>query len=437
MPVCLSSFSNHLPLVLVRVSGSQERAELQAALDKEAEDRKSLESQQKALQQKLRSMEEKLIKGGEVISKASRQEALLREAENELRARQIQEATLARELAEKEEANLQLEEHFSSLQEEVEVKTKKLKKLWNKYQAALRETHDLQEEFQTERADMLDTIRQLTRTVKLKDVLLTNFVPEEVVKAIEKRAVYKEDEDVWVIPKMELAGSALQRAAGGGNAQLRMQAHNKLRRPETDFARQRKQFDNNPRFKYDNILNMDLDAPEKTTQEFMGPHMRSKVDEVLAIDMTTLEDQDVSYEPAGSQAISSPYLSYGSMNGGDTGDDRSIRNTAEKAASRPKTGKKRGDASAKVAAAPSGGGGGGGGGGAEYGVAAGSERSGASARPKSASRRRENDAGAGERGSDRGGGGYRGGDSYGGGGGAPGGSYQEDLYPTSRGLVRK
>ena len=93
-------------------------------------------------------MEEKLIKGGEVISKASKQEAALRKAEQELRERQMQEARLARELAEKEEANLQLEEHFSSLQEEVEVKTKKLKKLWSKYQAATHEAKDLQEEFQ-------------------------------------------------------------------------------------------------------------------------------------------------------------------------------------------------------------------------------------------------------------------------------------------------
>ena len=54
-------------------------------------------------------MEEKLIKGGEVISKASKQEGLLRKAEQELRERQQQEARLARELAEKEEANLQLE----------------------------------------------------------------------------------------------------------------------------------------------------------------------------------------------------------------------------------------------------------------------------------------------------------------------------------------
>jgi hypothetical protein len=39
---------------------------------------------------------------------------------------------LAQELAEKEESHLTLEEQYSSLQEEVEVKTKKLKKLWNK-----------------------------------------------------------------------------------------------------------------------------------------------------------------------------------------------------------------------------------------------------------------------------------------------------------------
>jgi kinesin family protein 3/17 len=51
---------------------------------------------------------------------------------------------LARELAEKEDAHLTLEDQYTSLQEEVEVKTKKLKKLWNKWQAANREVTDLQ-----------------------------------------------------------------------------------------------------------------------------------------------------------------------------------------------------------------------------------------------------------------------------------------------------
>ena len=93
-------------------------------------------------------MEAKLIKGGEIVEKAAVQEAQLRKMELELRQRQETETKLARDLAEKEEMNLQQEEHFSSLQEEVDVKTKKLKKLWAKFQAATREAQDLQEEFQ-------------------------------------------------------------------------------------------------------------------------------------------------------------------------------------------------------------------------------------------------------------------------------------------------
>ena len=178
---------------------AQERAELQAALDREAEDRRTIEEQKMKLHNKLKMMEEKLIKGGEALSKAQKQEAALRKAETELRDRQEQESRMARELAEKEEANLQLEEHFSSLQEEVEVKTKKLKKLWTKFQSATREAQDLQEEFQAERSDMLDTIRQLTRTLKLKDLIIANFIPEEFSKGIERRSQWKEEEDCWVV----------------------------------------------------------------------------------------------------------------------------------------------------------------------------------------------------------------------------------------------
>jgi kinesin family protein 3/17 len=175
----------------------KERAELQAALDREAEDKRQIEMQKVSLSKKLQQMEEKLIKGGEIISNAAKQEALLRKAQNELQERQMQEAKLARELSEKEEMNLQLEEHFSSMQEEVEVKTKKLKKLWSKYQTAVREAQDLQEEFQRERSDMLDAIRELTQTVKLKDLIIANFIPEDIAKSIEKRASWNEEAETY------------------------------------------------------------------------------------------------------------------------------------------------------------------------------------------------------------------------------------------------
>lgn len=78
---------------------------------------------------------------------------------------------------------------FSSVLQ-VEVKTKKLKKLWAKYQGAQQEAVDLQGEFQTERTDLVDTIRQLSQTIKLKDIIIANFIPEETSKNLEKRALW-------------------------------------------------------------------------------------------------------------------------------------------------------------------------------------------------------------------------------------------------------
>ena len=50
---------------------------------------------------------------------------------------------------------------------------------------------------------MLDTIRQLTRTLKLKDLIISNFIPDEFAKGIERRASWKEEEDGWTVAVSE------------------------------------------------------------------------------------------------------------------------------------------------------------------------------------------------------------------------------------------
>jgi hypothetical protein len=47
---------------------------------------------------------------------------------------------------------------------------------------------------------MLDTIRQLTQTMKLKDLIISNFIPEDVSKGIERRAAWSAEEDCWTVP---------------------------------------------------------------------------------------------------------------------------------------------------------------------------------------------------------------------------------------------
>jgi len=283
---------------------AQERSELQQLLEQEAEDRRKLQEQKEKLNKKLKDMEEKLIKGGsEMQSKVSEQQLKLKNAEMELRLKAEEQTKLAKELAEKEELNLQLEEHFSSLQEAVDVKTAKLKKLWAKYQAALRETKDLQEEFQTERTEFLDTIRELTRQVKLKDLIISNFIPEEHVRNIEKRSAWNQDDDNWVINKLDLSGNKIRVSTA------RPISSNTLRRPESEYARQRKLHDSNPRYRSENVINLDLDMPEKNTQDFEGPGMVSKIDNVLSMSITGNEGDDISFIND-ITSIGNPYLQY-------------------------------------------------------------------------------------------------------------------------------
>jgi len=342
-----------------------EREELQAAFARESEDRRALEEQKANLSAKLKQMEEKLIKGGEVISKASKQEMQLKKAEKELRERMMQESKLARELAEKEETNLQLEEHFSSLQEEVEVKTKKLKKLWTRYQGAVQEAKDLQEEFQTERTDMLDTIRELTRNIKLKDTIIQNFIPDETAKSIEKRATWSNEDETWIVPKLESSGNKVRA--------VRPISSSKLRRPETEYARHRKQYDANSRYKYDNIIATELDMPERTTQEFEGPGMVSRVDNILASNMNDDADDTVTFSIVDTSP-QNPYLHYSP----DTSESVVKMDDAGKGGktptARPKSGKKTSGARDKEGASSS------------TSTAASSTSS--SSRPKSASRKR-------------------------------------------------
>jgi hypothetical protein len=57
---------------------------------------------------------------------------------------------------------------------------------------------------------MLETVRQLTRTLKLKELIIANFIPEESAKMLERRAAWVENEegDGWVMPVSVRAASA-------------------------------------------------------------------------------------------------------------------------------------------------------------------------------------------------------------------------------------
>jgi hypothetical protein len=145
-------------------------------------------------------------------------------------------------------------------------------------------------------------------------------------------------------------------------------ANAKLRRPESEYARQRRQHDTSPRYRQENIINLDLDLPERTTQEYEGPGMVSRVDMLLGMPINEDDGEELTFNNEVS-GLANPYLQYepgGVANAPGNG------STGEKTKSKSKKNSK-----------PS----------SESNGASGSG-SGSSSRPKSASRRREGEDGA-------------------------------------------
>lgn len=311
---------------------AEERRILQEQLKKESATRLEMENQRLALFKKLKTMEEQVMKGGDIADKASKQEAALRKAEQDLVARREKELQLARQMAEQEETNLELEEKYSSLHEEVKAKTKKIEKIWTKFRQSKTEIKDLQSEFQAERNDMLDTIRELTRQLKLKELVIDNFIPPEYARMLDSaevggRAVWNAETEDWTIPRLDISGNARRSE--------RMVSVSGLPRPESEYARRCRQNDSNPRYRYDNVIDLELERPERTTQDYEGPDVtKSQISDIL--NMTLFDDIDPNgnVQYAASTGPKNPYYRYDKKSVSDEGSSKSKRSKTKNSRNR-------------------------------------------------------------------------------------------------------
>ncbi|ORZ31702.1 P-loop containing nucleoside triphosphate hydrolase protein [Catenaria anguillulae PL171] len=149
---------------------------------------------------KLEQMESKLLVGGvNLLDKEVQQREELARQAAEVEARKQQQLDLQRQMQQEEEAALQMEEEYNSLQEEAAAKTAKIKKLWTILMNHKTELKDLTAEYQREREDLLDTIRDLSRELKLKMKLVDRFIPVKELQLIESNAAWDEVNEQWHI----------------------------------------------------------------------------------------------------------------------------------------------------------------------------------------------------------------------------------------------
>ena len=144
------------------------------------------------------------------MEKNKAQEAEIQKQKEEIERRRAEEEKMKKEMEEYMEEKVALEEQYKSIEEEADIKTKKLKKLWDKLKLANSEIKDLQAEFQREREDYLFTIRQLEKDIKLKEKILTGYIPDDYLARIEQKAVWDEETEELTIPNLNLAGASME-----------------------------------------------------------------------------------------------------------------------------------------------------------------------------------------------------------------------------------
>ena len=141
---------------------------------------KNFSKEQEALKQKLAGLERKILVGGEnLLEKAEEQERLLEESSLELEERRHHEQQLREAITQKEAERIDLEERYSSLQEEAAGKSRKLKKVWTLLMAAKSELSDLTAEHQREMEALLESVRHLSREHKLHQLIIDSYIPPE------------------------------------------------------------------------------------------------------------------------------------------------------------------------------------------------------------------------------------------------------------------
>ncbi|XP_045581615.1 kinesin-like protein KIF3B isoform X2 [Procambarus clarkii] len=253
--------------------------------NKEAELIASREAQEK-LMTRIQTMESKLLSGGKnIIDHTNEQQRALQQRTQELMEQKKREREMLQLLEKEEESSGEIASTFSSLQAEVEAKTRKLKKLFAKLQSVKQEMGDLHEEFCRDRVDLQHTQDVLTRELKLKALIIENFISPEEKRKILSRAFFDDDEDVWKVrPVVRQTGGTLKRPVSSAS-----------RRPTSEYAKMQASVDHNPRYKGENIMVVELDPAVRTTRDWEGPLVAPRVAAALEAALMPL-DEDLSID---------------------------------------------------------------------------------------------------------------------------------------------
>ncbi|XP_078494760.1 kinesin family member 3B [Ciona intestinalis] len=294
----------------------EERARLLKEQQAKLEELKRQQEAKDELTAKIKAMQSKLLVGGRtIVDHTNEQERELEERRLLLAEQRRKERSMKQQLEAREESALEAQESYSSLRQEVDEKTKRLKKMYTRLQQLKAEINDLQEINFHEREDLEISQMKMNRELKQKLLIIENFIPSDERARLEERIIYNEENDQWEL-------KSVTNTAHNTMMQRPKSAHSGSSRPTSQYAKMAAAVGFNPRYKGDNVLLVELDMPTRTTQDYEGPTIAPKVQ--AALDAALQEEGDLQL---------------------DASDEKFVKKTKPRlrsAKSRPRTAKKNG-----------------------------------------------------------------------------------------------
>ncbi|KAK9737063.1 hypothetical protein QE152_g11006 [Popillia japonica] len=212
-----------------------------------------------------------MVHGGKnIIDSVNENEIRLEQNENEIRleqqraeiaARKKREIEMQQQLELEEESCLELKQVFDATAAgEVEFKREKLKRLHTKLQSIRQEIKDNHVEYLKERQELADSNDEAAMNLRQKFLIIDNFVPAEERSRLINLAQFDENTDNWLLKKEK-------RFFRPGDRPV---AHD-YRRPISDYAITHAIPSSGIRYRAENVLDLKLDMPIRTTQDYVRP----------------------------------------------------------------------------------------------------------------------------------------------------------------------
>lgn len=254
-----------------RLLGEKER--MMGDLRKEQEATEQLTAKYKAMESKL------LVGGKNIMDHTNEQQKMLEMKRQEIAEQTCSEREMQQQMLVRDEETLELRETFTSLQQEVEAKTKKLKKLYAKLQCLKTEIKDVNDEHVRSRQELEQTQNELTRELKFKYLIIENFIPPEEKNKIMNRLTFDPEEDQWKFQPL------VQSESKSSQMKKRPASAVGYKRPITQFARVAMTMGPTTRYRAENIMFLELDmnplnisSPDRSSETETDPNQSPSQD---------------------------------------------------------------------------------------------------------------------------------------------------------------